>query len=307
VHFPSLPATSATGRGAALVVLLGLAFASACAHTGPTVTTSQLLGMVRDEPMPAGHVACAAFDADGTLWDFDLSKTLAEQAVRDRTASELGLPAFNALFRTFGLPAAASIYDAKAELEAAWFSGQLHEAGRRRGWDEDAVNVREWPHYNWLFVGETPAALGARARRLMSEQGYRHKVFPGIRTLLAALRAARFRIRIVSGGVHELLEVAAADLGLAPDEVRGLRTEVRDGSLTAEVVAPVPYKQGKAELAEQMCGGVPMFAFGDSVASGDSAMLEAAAIPVAVRPKDRHLVAALDRGMRIWEHPEASR
>ena len=262
--------------------------------------------MVRNEPVPAGHVACAVFDADETLWEFDLSKTVTEQAVRNRTASDQGLPAFNALFQTFGLPTAASIYDAKAELEAAWFSGRLHQAGRQRGWDEDAVNVREWAHYNWLFVGETPAALGARARQLMVEQGYREKVFPGIRTLLGALRAAQFRVRVISGGVHELVQVAAADLGLSTDEVRGLRTEVRDGCLTAEVIAPVPYKQGKAELAERMCGGLPMFAFGDSVASGDSAMLQAAAIPVAVRPKGRHLTAALDRAMRIWEHPEAT-
>jgi phosphoserine phosphatase len=109
---------------------------------------------------------------------------------------------------------------------------------------------------------------------------------------------------VVSGGVHEFVQAAAAELGFAPDEVRGLQLEVRDGALTDRVVEPVPYKQGKATLATALCGGRPMFAFGDSVASGDSAVLALAARPVAVRPKGRHLVAAEQQAVPILERPD---
>jgi phosphoserine phosphatase len=293
-------------RKTALPSLLATLLLGACGHTSSVVTIPELQRMVREEPIPPGHVACAVFDADGTLWDFDLSETLVEQTIRARTASELGLPAFNALLQDFGLAAAADIYQANAALEGAWSSGQLHAIGRQRGWDEEAVNVRIWPHYNWLYVGSTPEALGERARQLMGAQGYRAKVFAGMRSLLDALRAEKFQLRVVSGGVHEFVAEAAADLGFAPGEVRGLRVQLRDGLLTAEVDAPVPYKQGKATLTTELCGGKPMFAFGDSVASGDSALLALAAHPVAVRPKGRHLAAALQLAMPILERPEAS-
>jgi len=277
---------------------------SACGHSGRVVTTSQLVGMVRDEPVPQGHVPCAVFDADGTLWDFDLSETVVDRTVRDRTASEQGLPALNAMLASFGLSEAGDVYEARASIETAWSSGKIAATGRARGWDDDAIAERLWPSYNWLYVGFEPSAVAARARVLMAEQAYREKVFDGVRPLLAALRERSYRVRIISGGVHQLVQAAAADLGFQSDEVRGLALEVRDGVLTDRVVPPVPYQQGKAVLAMKMCGGQPRFVFGDSVASGDSAMLDLAAVPVAVRPRDRHLASAVERGMLIWERPD---
>jgi phosphoserine phosphatase len=277
---------------------------SACGHSGHVVTTSQLVNMVRDEPIPDGHVACAVFDADGTLWDFDLSETIVDRTVRDRTASDRGLPAVNALLASFGLPEARDVYEARASIETAWASGRIAANARERGWDEDAIAQRLWPSYNWLYVGFEPSAVAARARVLMAEEAYRAKVFAGVRPLLAALRERSYRVRIISGGVHDFVQAAAADLGFRPEEVRGLALEVRDGVLTDRVVPPVPYQRGKAVLAVEMCGGTPRFVFGDSVASGDSAMLDLAAVPVAVRPQDRHLASAIDRGMLIWERPD---
>jgi phosphoserine phosphatase len=260
--------------------------------------------MVRDEPVPEGHVPCAVFDADGTIWDFDLSETVVDRTVRDRTASERGLPALNALLASFALPEAGDVYEARASIETAWSSGRIAAAGRMRGWDDDAISERLWPSYSWLYVGFEPSAVAARARALMAERPYGERVFAGVRPVLAALRERSYRVRIISGGVHHLVQAAAADLGFRPEEVRGLALEVRDGVLTDRVVPPVPYQRGKAVLAMKMCGGQPRFAFGDSVASGDSAMLDLAAVPVAVRPRDRHLASAVERGMLIWERPD---
>lgn len=279
----------------------------ASAPAATAVTTGRLLALVREAPIAPGYTACAVFDADGTLWDFDLSSTLVKQTLRQRSASAQGLPAMNALLATYGLPRGADIYQATKTIDDAFDSGALHAAGRRRGWDEDAVNTRLWPHYNWLYIGLPPTALTARARQLMADAGYRSQVFGGMRQLVSDLRGRGFRVRVISGGVHEFVEAGAAELGFAPDEVRGLQVKYRNGRLTADVVEPVPYKQGKAIIARELCAGTPLFAFGDSVASGDAAMLEIAKYPVAVKPKARHLVAAQAAGMMIYEHPEQGR
>jgi len=278
--------------------------ATASSPAAAIVATEQLLLLVREAPIATGYTACAVFDADGTLWDFDLSSTLVKQTLQQRAASALGLPAMNALLATFGLPPGADIYQATRTIDDAFDSGALHAAGRSRGWDEDAVNVRLWPHYNWLYLGLAPTALTSRAQQLMAEAGYRTRVFAGMRQLVTALRGRGMRVRAISGGVHEFVEVAAAELGFTADEVRGLKVKVVNDLLTADVVEPVPYQQGKAVIARELCGGAPLFAFGDSVASGDAAMLAIARYAVAVRPKERHLTAAQSAGMMIFEHPE---
>jgi phosphoserine phosphatase len=282
----------------ALVLLLG------CGHAAATVSTGELLAAIRDTPVPEGHEACAVLDADGTLWDFDLSSTLVERTLRERTASDAGLPAFNAALESFALPRAATVYEATDALEHAWSTGVLDAAGRARGWDEDAVRSRLWPHYSWLYAGREPARLAGMVRELMVAQGYRAKVFAGMLAVVARLREAHLAVRVISGGVHEFIAAATADLGFAPDEVRGLKVVHRNGVLTAEVVTPVTCQRGKAALALEMCGGRPMFVFGDSVASGDSAMLALAAYPVAVRPKGRHRTAAIEQGIPILERPQ---
>lgn len=301
---PGRPPTGARVALLAVVTLGALGALPACRHADTLVTTPQVLTLVRDTRIPAGHAACAVFDADGTLWDFDLSSALVQETLRDRTAGTAGLPAMNASLRSFGLPAEADVYAATRAIDAAFESGRLHAAGRARGWGEDEVAVRVWPHYNWLFVGLAPAELAERARRLVRAPAYRARAFAGVRAVVAALRRRGVRVVVISGGVHEFVAAATAALGFAPDAVRGLRLRVRDDRLTAEVDPPVPYQQGKAVIARELCGGAPTFAFGDSVASGDAAMLDLAAVPVAVRPRGRHHDAARTRRLPTWAHPE---
>jgi phosphoserine phosphatase len=287
----------------ALLLLLAT-LSLGCYSTSGKVTTSQLLLASQNLAVKPGHVPCAVFDADGTLWDFDLSEALVKQTLAEKTASDAGLPAMNATLTAFGLPPAPSVYDATRALDAALASGALLAAGRTRGWDEAEVAARVWPHYNWLYVGLEPARVAARAERLVATPAYRKRLFEGMRAVSSVLRARGFKLFVISGGVHEFAAAGASFLGFKPGEVRGLQLKVHDGRLTDEVVRPVPYEGGKATLARELCGGKPMFAFGDSVASGDAAMLGLAAVPVAVRPQGRHLAAAKKRGMLIYEHPE---
>ncbi|MCU0309183.1 MAG: haloacid dehalogenase-like hydrolase [Thermoleophilia bacterium] len=287
------------------LLVLASTLSLGCHPSSGTVTTSQLLHLAQNLAVKPGHAPCAVFDADGTLWDFDLSEALVKRTLADRTASDAGLPAMNATLAAFGLPTAATVYEATRAIDAALASGALLEAGRRRGWDEAEVATRVWPHYNWLYAGLAPAAVSARADKLLATGGYRERVFDGMRAVVAVLRARGFKLFVISGGVHEFATVGAAAFGFAPAEVRGLKLKVRDGRLTDEVVPPVPYQGGKATLARELCGGPPMFAFGDSVAAGDAAMLAAAAVPVAVRPQGRHLETAKRRRMLIYARPEA--
>jgi len=286
-----------------LVLVLWPLLGVGCAHGERIVTVPDLQELIRQEPVPAGHVACAVFDADGTLWDFDLSGTLVEQTLEARRGSDQGLPPLNDLLQTFDLPPAADVHEALRALGAAWSSGRLQGIGQQRGWDEQAVSLRVWPSYNWLYLGRSPAELAVQARLLLQEQKYQTRIFAGVRSLVTSLRAAGFRVLVISAGVHEFVQAATTDLGFAPAEVRGLQVAVQDGRLTPQVLEPIPYMQGKAVIARQLCGGKPMYAFGDSVASGDAALLELAAFPVAVKPHGRHRQAARQRGMRMLEHP----
>ena len=79
------------------------------------------------------------------------------------------------------------------------------------------------------------------------------RLTPGARTLCRTLKRLGFRIALVSGGFHEVIDPLAAELGV--DAVRANRLEVVDGRLTGRVAGPIVDRAGKAtalcEFAEQ--------------------------------------------------------
>ncbi len=112
------------------------------------------------------------------------------------------------------------------------------------------------------------------------------RLTPGARTLCRTLKRLGFRIALVSGGFHEVIDPLAAQLGV--DAVRANGLEVRDGQLTGRVRGPVVDRAAKAaalrEFAERF--GIDP---GATIAIGDGAndldMLSAAGHGIAFNAK----------------------
>src|SRR6478736_9990056 len=70
------------------------------------------------------------------------------------------------------------------------------------------------------------------------------RLTPGARTLCRTLRRLGYRIALVSGGFHEVIDPVAAELGV--DAVRANRLEIVHGVLTGRVLGPVIDRAAKA-------------------------------------------------------------
>lgn len=207
----------------------------------------------RDDGMQgsAAVLRIAAFDVDGTLVAGQLGGRL------PRMFCEAGLVPQQryALLRDFlsALPVGG--------LEDPWVAEQTYGllGAMLRGVSCDAV------------VGV--------ARRLWDAQ--RDELFGFVRPLLNDLRDAGFTMMLISGGMHELLAFAAADLGI--ERFYGMQLERSGGVYTGCVCT----SGAKHEIAQQFAGGQPI-AWSHSCAAGDSladaALLERVGYPYAFEP-----------------------
>ncbi len=81
------------------------------------------------------------------------------------------------------------------------------------------------------------------------------KIFPGQVELIDYLRDNGFAIFVVSGGPKWLAEEAAKRwFKIPPENVIGVQTKIVDGVLGAEIVPPVPFREGKIKTIETVIG-----------------------------------------------------
>ncbi|MGH3673981.1 MAG: phosphoserine phosphatase SerB [Pseudonocardiaceae bacterium] len=129
-----------------------------------------------------------------------------------------------------------------------------------------------------LLAGLPAGTLAEVTRKL--------ELTPGARTTVRTLRRLGFRCGAVSGGFTQVVEPLAVDLGL--DFCTANELEIRDGTLTGQVVGPVVDRSGKADALRQAAAhfGIPL---AQCVAVGDGAndidMLTTAGLGVAFNGK----------------------
>jgi HAD superfamily phosphoserine phosphatase-like hydrolase len=112
------------------------------------------------------------------------------------------------------------------------------------------------PRCLWRLPGGTPdhpvdLEMGVRIR-------------PPMQALIDLLKAAGWEVFVVSASAKPLVEAVAARYGIDADHVLAVRTAVRDGRLTGEVLAPVTWRQGKVDALHARNGRPPALALGDS-------------------------------------------
>ncbi|EFV14057.1 phosphoserine phosphatase SerB [Segniliparus rugosus] len=133
---------------------------------------------------------------------------------------------------------------------------------------------------------ERVATLGGLPESVLQEVASELRLTPGARTTVRTLRRLGYRVGLVSGGFHQVIDSLAAELGVEFVEANTL--EVRNSKLTGKVIGQVVDRPGKAWALRAFArqSGIPLT---QTVAVGDGAndidMLAAAGLGVAFNAK----------------------
>ena len=121
------------------------------------------------------------------------------------------------------------------------------------------------------------AGMSVSAVREMGERCFRElypdKIFAPMRELIAQLQAHGFEVWIVSASPEALYQgFLSRAFGIPITHVLGVKSVVRGGLITEEMVAPIPQDAGKKEALETFIGAEPLVVAGNS--RGDKEMIE---------------------------------
>jgi len=107
----------------------------------------------------------------------------------------------------------------------------------------------------------------------MYEEKFQNKMYPQMKALCANLKNYGFELWIVSASPELLYQgFCEKQLGFIPDRILGVRSLVKaDGTVTDQLVFPVPQDEGKAEVVNTFIKTKPLFAAGNS--RGDAEMM----------------------------------
>ncbi|HOX45494.1 MAG TPA: haloacid dehalogenase-like hydrolase [Myxococcota bacterium] len=111
--------------------------------------------------------------------------------------------------------------------------------------------------------------LGVRCFR----EHYADKFYPPMRALVDLLQAHGFEVWVVTGSPEALYQQFIAEgLGIPPLRVVGVKSIIRGGVVTDEIVPPVPQDAGKLQAIETFIQERPLLVGGNS--RGDREMIE---------------------------------
>lgn len=217
-----------------------------------------------EEVARLGPRAAAAFDADGTVWAGDIGEDLLRELALHR--------------RLLHAPPG----DPYARYEHLFHSD---------------------PARAFAYCVEVMKGLAIADVERWSDELYRARfearVFPGVRAVLARLRAAGVQIWVVSASNAVTLRRAALGLGLEPEKVLAVEGAVDEaGRYRGEVLGPVTCGAGKVEALRAHLRAPPEIAFGNSLL--DLEMLEHARRAVVVAPQGQEGAAVGLARSRGW-------
>lgn len=118
---------------------------------------------------------------------------------------------------------------------------------------------------------------------------YRGKFYPQMQELLADLKAYGFEIWVLSASPELLYQgFVHEQTGIPLSHILGVKSVVRNDTVTATLVQPVPQDEGKAEALQTFIKAQPLFAGGNS--RGDMEMMnQSVGIKLIVNPDAGHV------------------
>lgn len=237
---------------------------------------------------PTGAVA---FDGDGTLWSGDVGEDFLEALLAEDAFSADAFELFGSDAARFGVPARDG---AKAQLEA------LFEAYGHGRFPEDRICEL----IALAVAGRPIAEIDAFASRLVETRGLAARLHGECVALLDEARSLGLEAFVVSASPRPIVVAAARLVDVDPDHVIAATARTAGGLSTRAIDAPIPYGPGKVTRLRGAIGERPVvLAAGDNVF--DLAMLAEAAVPVAIRPKQRLLVRAGELPRLVAVEPAA--
>lgn len=122
------------------------------------------------------------------------------------------------------------------------------------------------------LAGETVEALRRMGQECF-EDLYSEKIFIPMRDLIVQLQKNGFEVWVVTGSPEVLYQqFLSRQLGIPITNIVGVKSVVRAGIITDEIVHPVPQDHGKKEAIETFIQDRPLFVAGNS--RGDKEMIE---------------------------------
>jgi phosphatidylglycerophosphatase C len=234
---------------------------------------ARIEGLVHE--LPGGVIAT---DGDGTLWAGDVGEDLFH-AFLDRGHVEP--PALDALQRT---ARDHDLSDAGTGLEIA---RRIYAAYLGGGYPEEGMCEL----MTWCFAGWTRREMRSFARAVVDGGNLASRLHGEVHTVLAKARAAGVEAFLVSASPVAVVIEAGARVGFVEAQVVAAEPLYEgpgdDARMLAKVDRPIPYGPGKVHrLRERIGEGRLLYAsFGDN--AFDVALLAAARVGAAVRPKPR--------------------
>jgi phosphoserine phosphatase len=200
----------------------------------------------------AGPGAVLAFDADGTLWDGDVTRDLVSFAMSERPLLPDGASRLSEIAVLHGVPVERDVYDQLALLVLSFSAGRLPDAAAV----ESVVLA---------FAGHEEAHFEGLVARAVERAGLASRSRPELAPVFAWGRAHDFPVVVVSASPRLAVQHALALVGLEATQVLGAEPRIVGGRLVAELACPVLVGQAKVEALRGYTAAPVLAAFGDDV------------------------------------------
>lgn len=251
-------------------------------HPFRELTAPEIIRELEHELTHSGDAAIA-FDGDGTLWSGDVGE---ESFVAACLAGKLAASLEPRLAREaeeFGIESSGT------SSERAWLLGEAYRAGRY-------PELRVCELMIWCYAGWTEAELAEHVRRTLAAEHSQVELYEPLVPILTWARERRVRCVVISASPGLVVREAARPLGFDAEDIVAGYSTIEGGRLSDSLANRVPYAETKVSAGRERIGDRNWLAtFGDNAFDVD--MLNAARLPVAVRPKAR-LLAILDQVAR---------
>ncbi len=227
----------------------------------------------------SGGQGAVVFDADGTLWTYDVGINTFIDALELDLLREAARTALLQEVEKHGLADSSSLH---ADANAL---GRILE----RAFEEDRYAEKAATEMQvWAYAGWSEDELRAHARQSLERHGHSAHLYRPLLPVVQWARDAGLRTVIVSASPQIVVEEAAASLGFSARDIIAGRPKQNSSGFLPELTEPLPYGKDKVSAARRLIGDAAWLAtFGDSAFDVD--MLAEAHLPVAVRPKDELL------------------
>ncbi len=122
-----------------------------------------------------------------------------------------------------------------------------------------------------FFAGMTPEQISIIGSDYFHDM-YQSKFYPQMKELLANLEEYDIEVWVLTASPEYLYQkFVSEELGIPVDRIIGVKSVVKDGKTTDQLVVPTPQDGGKAETIQTYIKGRPIFVGGNS--RGDMEMM----------------------------------